>query len=41
MYSPAAAYAASGWNAVPDGALLFSIGHRDGLHRNSYWYVNV
>ncbi|WP_429269862.1 hypothetical protein [Paraburkholderia sp. EB58] len=41
MYSAAVAYAASGWNAVPDEELLFEIAHRDHQFRNTYWYVNV
>lgn len=41
VYSPGAAYAASGWNAIPDDNLLFSIAHREGLFRNSYQYIEV
>jgi hypothetical protein len=41
MYSPAAAFANSGWNAVPDRRRPFTIRFLEGGFRNTYWHLEV
>ncbi|MFM0006277.1 hypothetical protein PQR57_35485 [Paraburkholderia dipogonis] len=41
MYSPAAAFANSGWNAVPDRRRPFTMRFLESGLRNTYWHLEV